>query len=479
MRRKYILCLLLLCATTAFSQSLEERYSSFSKAAKQSYSDFRREANARYSAFLAQAWQYCAIDSAIPRPANNWIPPVMYEEPLEPEVPTSMPCEYSESETGSVSHPQPVSPVVENGERTKPIVITFYGTQISFRYPKFKPIKLTKVNEKQVARVWQELSGQEFDNLLFDCLKTRDSLQLCDYAYGQMLRMLSEQILGQTNEAVVLNAYLYAQSGYSMRLANSRDGKLYLLIGSQYLIFNQKAFKFDDMYFYPMEDVSEGLLVCNQPFNNEQPMTLLINGEQQLASDSLQEITRKSKMGITTTVTINKNLIDFYDQYPTGNVGGDVGSRLAIYANAPMDQSVQESLYQTLNMAIAGSSQREAANKLLNYVQTAFAYEYDDKVWGRDRAFFPLESFYYPYNDCEDRCILFSRLVRDLLHTDVVLLFYPGHLSTAVEFNENVEGDFVMVGEQKYVVCDPTFIGASVGKAMPQFKKMTAKIIKL
>lgn len=477
--RQIFLWLLLLCSVTASAQSLEERYRSFSKAAKQTYSDFRREANVRYANFLAQAWQYYGIDSAVHAPINQWIPPVLYESPIEPEVPTSMPCEYNESASTEVSRPQPMTPIVENNERTNPIVITFYGTQMSFRYPRFAPIKLTKVSEKQVARVWQELSEQGFDNLLFDCLQARDSFGLCDYAYGQMLRQLSEQILGPTNEAVLLNAFLYAQSGYAMRLANTKEGKLYLLIGSKYLIFDQKAFKFDDLYFYPMEEVPEGLLVCNHPFGNEQPMTLLISNDQQLASDSVKEITRKSRMGISTTVSINKNLIDFYDHYPTGNLGGDVGSRLAIYANAPLEQSVQQSLYQTLHEVIDGHTQREAANKILNYVQTAFTYEYDEKVWGRDRAFFPLESLYYPYNDCEDRCILFSRLIRDLLHADVVLLYYPGHLSTAVEFNENIEGDYVMVDEHKYIVCDPTFIGASIGKSMPQFKKMTAKIIKL
>jgi hypothetical protein len=64
---------------------------------------------------------------------------------------------------------------------------------------------------------------------------------------------------------------------------------------------------------------------------------------------------------------------------------------------------------------LKGLSQKEAMERLLNWVQTAFVYEYDDKVWGDDRAFFPEETLYYPYCDCEDRSILLSRLVRDLL----------------------------------------------------------------
>jgi hypothetical protein len=45
---------------------------------------------------------------------------------------------------------------------------------------------------------------------------------------------------------------------------------------------------------------------------------------------------------------------------------------------------------------IKGYSEKEAVERLLNWVQTAFVYEYDDKVWGHDRAFFAEESLYYP-----------------------------------------------------------------------------------
>lgn len=117
--------------------------------------------------------------------------------------------------------------------------------------------------------------------------------------------------------------------------------------------------------------------------------------------------------------------------------------------------------------------------RLLNFVQTAFVYEYDDKVWGYDRAFFTEETLYYPYCDCEDRSILFSRLVRDLVGLDVILVFYPGHLATAVCFDDEVNGDYIMVGNRKYVVCDPTYIGAPVGATMPGMDNKAAHAIVL
>ena len=112
-------------------------------------------------------------------------------------------------------------------------------------------------------------------------------------------------------------------------------------------------------------------------------------------------------------------------------------------------------------------------------MQTAFVYEYDDKVWGHDRALFAEETLFYPYCDCEDRAILFSRLVRDLLGLDVLLVFYPGHLATAVAFNSPMEGDYIDFDGKRFTICDPTYIGAPIGVTMPDMDNKTAKVIAL
>ena len=116
-------------------------------------------------------------------------------------------------------------------------------------------------------------------------------------------------------------------------------------------------------------------------------------------------------------------------------------------------------------------------------MQTAFIYEYDDKVWGGDRAFFAEESLHYPYCDCEDRSILFTRLVRDLLGLKCVLVYYPGHLASAVQFTDSEAlakgGDYINVNGSKFVIADPTYIGAPVGSTMPDMDNASAKVILL
>ena len=92
-------------------------------------------------------------------------------------------------------------------------------------------------------------------------------------------------------------------------------------------------------------------------------------------------------------------------------------------------------------------------------------------------VFFCEENYYYPQNDCEDRSVLFAFLVRHLLRLDVVLVDYPGHIPTAVHFNENVPGTAIMNNGKRYVICDPTYIGASIGTEMPGFKPEDRTVI--
>ena len=63
----------------------------------------------------------------------------------------------------------------------------------------------------------------------------------------------------------------------------------------------------------------------------------------------------------------------------------------------------------------------------------------------------------------------------------VIGLQYEGHLATAVYFGEdvNINGDAFSYAGKKYYVCDPTYINASIGMTMPQFKDKMPKLVKM
>lgn len=92
----------------------------------------------------------------------------------------------------------------------------------------------------------------------------------------------------------------------------------------------------------------------------------------------------------------------------------------------------------------------------------------DDEIWGQDRPFWVEESWHYPLSDCEDHAVNFTRLVRDVLGLDAVLIYYPGHLSSGVAITDGSQkGDYVVYNGKKYTVCDATYFYAPAGLTAP------------
>ena len=375
--------------------------------------------------------------------------------------------------------PEPLAPVEPKEEIPyEKYHATFYGTKVSVGFPTNETLKLPGLSEKQLAKAWKQLSSEAYDVTLNNVLAVRKKLALCDWGYVEMLQAISEKKYGKTNEAVFMQAYLLSQSGYKIRLATD-DEKLYMLIATQQNMFSLPFFIIDNTKFYALNCKSQELSICKAKFDKEKVVSLQLRQEQKLAAQYTDPRKLTSKYGVVAQVSVNKNTIDFFNDYPSAYIGNDATTRWAVYANTPLEKVIRETLYPTLKKAVAGLSERDAVNKILNFVQTAFVYEYDDKIWGGDRAFFAAETLHYPYADCEDRSILFSRLVRDILRLDVVLIYYPGHLATAVAFNQEVHGDYLTHNNRKYIVCDPTYINAPLGRTMPGMNNQEARIIEL
>lgn len=378
--------------------------------------------------------------------------------------------------------PEPIAPVKEKEDIPhKKVSVNYYGTLMTIGFPEEDNFKVTALNENELAECWKKLSDPKYDITISNAIKLRDSHRLCDWAYLKFLQAITEKQYGKSNEAVYMQAYLLTQSGYRVRLAfSNKTNKLYLLVACQYDIYKMTYYKVDGQKFYAIDsDGAKDLHICPASVDKEKSLSLQIASDQKFAKDLTPKRTLTSKKGVTATVSLNKNNINFFNNYPSAYINGDATTRWAAYANTPLEKNVRDALYPQLKEKLEGLSEKDAVGLLLNWVQTAFVYEYDDKVWGGDRVFFAAETLYYPYCDCEDRAILFSRLVRDLVGSNVVLLYYPGHLAAAVNFKDNVNGDYLMYNNRKYVVCDPTFINAPVGRTMPGMDNQKAKVIVL
>ena len=515
-----------------FRRQQQAAFNSFRNDKQAEYDNFRRECNEAYADFMRKGWDTFEGKPAVEPVKEEPLPPVVYEAPKpaptpkpapepEPEPivePTPEPTLTPEAKPivkpeptpvvkpepkpeptpapepapvvlpikeeivvvpAPTPAPEPIAPVQPKPELPfKAVTIAYYGTLMSVGFPSPDNFRLSSLNENDLAEAWKRLSQPEYDITIKNALDLRDQHSLCDWAYMQMLQAVAEKHYGKTNEAVLMQAFLMSQSGYKIRLGKA-DGKLYMLVASNYDIVSMSYFNIDGTRFYPINCPTKSLQICQAKFDKEKSLSLIIAKEPGFDIDATALRAFTSKKGLTAKVSVNKNNIDFYNDYPSACINGDSRTRWAAYANVPLESDIKKTLYPQLRQAINSLSEKDAVGLLLNWVQTAFEYEYDDKVWGGDRVFFATETLYYPYCDCEDRAILFSRLVRDLIGLDVVLLYYPGHLATAVGFKGDINGDYLMVKNRKFVVCDPTFIGAPVGRTMPGMDNKEAQVFLL
>lgn len=377
-----------------------------------------------------------------------------------------------------IDRPQPIEPIIPKPVPTMTAqTLYLYGSTFPFYFSQEKrSLKLKDISEKSVAKMWTQLSDSYYDNLIVECLQQRKDRNLCDWAYLKLTENVAEKYCGKdTNEAIVMQMYLLTQSGYQMRIARSGE-QLTLLIGSVEKIFRYKYFQIDDLKFYIIDRTLEDqpMKISNHAFPGEKPFSMtMMQPKLNVERTEKRTIVSKRYPDVKVTIETNKNLIDFYNECP-------LSAQWNYYSKASLSNVLKEKLYPALREAIKDKNELDAVNILLNFVQTGFEYATDGQQFGYERPLYPDETFFYPYCDCEDRSILFSCLVRELVGLDVVLLNYPEHLAAAVHFNmDEVSGDYLIVDDKTYFISDPTFIGAPVGRCAREYKSVKPKVIKI
>lgn len=513
-----------------YKRQAEEKFNQYKNKAHADFEAYRTRVNAEFADYMRQAWQKFNAEPGKPvppspeppkpeeakpdqKPEDESLPfdkvnpidrPAPKPIPLLPEdnpvIPTPKPEPAPAPKPEPVPEPVPVPipnptpkpvkpkpvPVVPDAPKPRPerprkpspseIGFSFYGDDYIVPFDQSLKFSLRGIDENSVADVWRRLSGNESVELVRKCIEIRDNLKLPDWGYVQLIEKISDTAFpGKKSESNLMQMFLLTQSGYKVRIGRLND-RIVMLIPFKETLYNYTFIPIDGINYY-MVDRSAGLgpvYMYNRSFPREQIVSLIIDDQPEIGIDLTNARRFESQYGpgIKAGIAVNKNLMDFYNEYPRSN-------RWDIYANASLSKEVKSQLYPILRNAISGRDTQDAANILLRFVQIAFDYKTDQEQFGAERSFFPDETFYYPYSDCEDRAILYSVLVRDLLGLDVVLVHYPGHLATAVRFEEPLDGDHFMIEGQKFVVCDPTYINSSIGMAMPSYKGSSAEIVKL
>lgn len=459
-----------------FEQYQKEQFGAFKK--------YKDERDGDFVKFLKQSWkEYDILDGA----KRDVKPkPVVIPKTKPVVVPKSVISKAKKIKKVIVPKVIPKVKVIKKPPvKIKPekkldlITLSFYSTSLKiFVDPKYKMSPIYRVNKKTISSFWEKMSHSEYEPFLKQALSYKKQLKLNDWGYHFLLLRIAKRIVNQKNYANLFVWFMSTKSGYESRVGYDKN-KIYFLLPSKSKLYSIPFLRLGGKKFYAVSfDTKPERFKSIYTYSGKYPKA---NKLMDYRLNKLPEFKRKiykkflrfkyDNNSFKVSALYNQNLVNFLEYYPQTD--------LKIYFDAKVPVETRYSLLKDFKHILKGKNEVEAVSILLRFVQKAFPYKTDDKQFGREKYLLPGEMLSYKYSDCEDRSIFFAYLVKELVGLDVVGLFYPGHVATAIKFNSPVPGDYVRSQNSKFIVCDPTYINAGVGMAMPHFKNKRPSIIKI
>ena len=387
------------------------------------FSNFRDSVNREFAKFLEQSWETFPI---IP-PTT----PVCYNQVLPSRNPT-------------------ISKIYSPEADEK----NFFGIETNICLPENIPTGTTEISEKAIGQIWLALGNSDFSTCLAECLLLSSHLNLNTWGYYQLICHITRQQPVSPDIRIIMQCFLMNHRGYKCRMGIINDRELVLL-----LPFNTKVYSFyhvlinDIPYYIP--EKKEFAVNKLKTYSREikfatQTPDLFLHTPLKLGQNKFSRkefIFNKEKI----ILPVNEHLID-----------------LCVYASAPIDTALLAPLREVLCKDSSGYTN---TCEILRFMHTCFKHQPDSIVWGRERYFFAEESLYYPYMDCEDSAILFRHLVNHLTEQEAILVFYPEHVAAAVDLPCRGMEKYVTHHDKKYIICDPSYIGAQPGEQIPRMEE--------
>ena len=381
-------------------------------------------------------------------------------------------------------------PKAANIDNKNGLTLNFYGREVLLHIdPKIK-IKSKDVEEENVAEYFSSIAKcrKETGALWSELNQVVESFGLNEWGYYCLLRALSEQLFDNVNDRVLFCFYMLRnEGGYKTRLARGEEsGNLTLLIAidNSKQVYSYTFFRFNDdeagtkkVKYYTVYGGGK----AKEPIYSydfcEQDASL-----KEMSLD-FNKILNMGECDVVRTVqlTPDREISLPYNNAHMAYLNDVPMTVFPIYFVSALSIEAQKELQKTFEEIRSDYTPTKFIGMLLRFVQNGFEYKTDEQQFGYEKYFYPEEVLGYPYCDCEDRSALFAWLVQKYTNAQVIGLQYEGHVATAVYFGDdaNVNGDGFMYGGKKFYVCDPTYINAGIGMAMPQYKGKTPKVIKL
>jgi hypothetical protein len=495
LRRKIILSSIACSALfmNIYSLAADSEYEQWQKKTQTEFQNYLDEDDKAFIGFLNKKWQEIDVEKTITRdPA-----PKPLEVPISTPIITIKDTDTEKLDIENIKK-EIIKPVLIKPIPTvkSPVVIPtinvkrdfnlqsakfdFFGEQINIAYNKnFKQDFRRRISNKSIASYWQQLATQPYKKIVIQLSETAKNLQLNAWGTALLFDQFARELQGsnQRNQSSrqLTSWFLLVKAGFNARIAYNEQ--VFLLMPSQQQLFSTTYFTLGNQRYYSVslneKEMKPGKVFTyggkhingQRNLDFSEPNKFIANKHQEKRNFSFSYNGEKFDI----SVSFPKDMVNYFKTFPQ--------LELKNYFTAGMPQETAYSLLTQLKPIIESQTETEAVNRLLRFVQTAFKYKTDEDQFRQENYLFPLETLYYPYSDCEDRAALFAWLAQSLLTLDVVIVDFPGHIATAVEFSSPVKGDSWELNGKRYTIADPTYVNANVGMTMPQFIGKTPKLI--
>lgn len=459
-----------------------KQYETFRQQRTREFQDFKAKANADFAEFLKQQWKNFRPNAAVDAPVRVVMPRPEQVPPAEPAkqpLPQPKPdLDIVQRLADGMEKPSGSSASTMLGAT---LSLDFYGDPLRIPWPKELAPRLASIGEEGFGNWWGTL-GTECETAIDYLSRYAEQHRLNGWGYYQLARKVSETIYTPEypDERIAMQAFLLSQWRFRARAGVCGDRLVLLLpfreqvYAVPYLLVGAEKYY---IYSYGHDRNAGYRTYANDFAEADKVLSLAMDGTMDVGMKSRIEVPRWSALlGETFAPTMNVGNLALEMDYPI--VGGEV------FYQQGTPAELAGTVLETLRRKIAGMDETRAVGYLLNLVQNGFGYVTDKEAFGRQKQLFIEESFFYGRNNCKDRVGVFSWLVRELTGLDVVFIRYEGnaasngvsHIACAVGFRGAVEDDAFQYKGRRYVMCDPTYINAGIGRTMPCYAASQGKI---
>ncbi len=349
----------------------------------------------------------------------------------------------------------------------------YYGSNLNSYYSKKDLPQVDEISKEAVSQFFRRAMSSNKLNGTIQLLKqTADSLKQNDWGYILLLKSAAREIFESLNDQKLFIWYALLKNYNDVKSGLDKN-RFYLLVNTSHEVYNTSYFILNNKKYY---------LIAFEDDPDEIAILISHEAEYPNATNQISLFLKVTPLFMPNNITrsfifrddtfniqINKNLIDYYNDYPDAD--------LNLYFSTPVSNSILYKLHEFFNDLFIGKNQVQIIDILLEFIQLSIAYKNDIDQFGYEKYLFAEETLYYPYADCEDRAVLLARLVIYFTDLSTVGLSYPTHISLAVAFNEKIQGDYLFYNDKEYYICDPTYIGAKSGNGMEDLRNVQPIII--